>query len=190
MRLLPRPPRHNARLLLLLLPMTLPPLLKHLIEIILEPPDIRAQPRKLPLPPDLLIPMLIRAMRVPFDFDLFEAGVRVLLVRHAQLVPGDDFVVGDALPLGGAADEVLRAERGVAEDGFGRGHGDEVGGGHGVPFLVEEGPVVDVEGWGDAFGEAGPVLRGGEGGVSWGAWLWWDGRGLEEWEGVGRALVS
>ena len=37
-------------------------------------------------------------------------------------------------------------------------HGDEVIGGHLLPDFVEEGAVVDAQGRGDAFAQAGPVF--------------------------------
>lgn len=135
----------------------IPALSKHLIKVILRPPNIRVQARKLPHTIHLLIPMDIIAVRVTLDSDVLAGLVAVLLVRDAQLVVAGDLVVGDLLPLG-AADEVLRHEGWVAEDFGVRGHFHELVGGHGFPELVEEGAVVDAEGGCDAFGEAGPVF--------------------------------
>lgn len=72
-------------------------------------------------------------------------------------MPADDLGGGDHLPLGATA-EMLGLEGKVAEHAGGGNHGNEVSGGHGRPGFVEEGAVVDVEGWGNNFGEAGPVL--------------------------------
>ncbi len=85
--------------------------------------------------------MLVRTMSMPLNRHRRERLVRVLLVRDAKLVPTDDLGRGDHLPFGGAA-EVLGFEGGVAEDGGGGDHGEEVGGGHGGPGFVEEGGVV------------------------------------------------
>jgi hypothetical protein len=135
----------------------LPPTRKHLIKIILKPPDIRRQPSKLPHPIHLLIPMLVGAVGMALDRDGGQRLVSVLLVGDAELVPGDDLGGGDHLPFGGAA-EMLGFEGGVPEHGWGGDHGEEVGGRHGGPGFVEEGGVVYEEGWGDDLGEAGPVL--------------------------------
>jgi len=135
----------------------LPPTRKNFIKIILGPPDIRRQARKLPHAIHLLVPMLIGAVGMALDRDGGQGLVGVLLVGDAELVPGDDLGGGDHLPLGGAA-EVLGFEGGVAEDGGGGDHGEEVGGGHGGPGFVEEGGVVYEEGGGDDLGEAFPVL--------------------------------
>lgn len=102
--------------------------------------------------------MLVGAVSVTLDLDNSLRVVSVDLMGHTQLVPPDDGVLGFALP-SGATDEVLSPQTLEAEDAGGGGHGDEVGGGHGVPHFVEEGAVVDDEGGGDAFGETFPVLR-------------------------------
>jgi len=154
---------NSARLSLDLLTMLIPALRKDLVKVVLAPSDIRAETRKLPHAVLLLIPVLVGAVRMSLHLDGLLRFIRVPLVGYTQLVPADDFVVGNLLPLG-ATDEVLGAEGLVAEDGGGGGHGDEVVGGHGGPFLVEEGAVVDVDGLGDALAEARPVLE--EGGLS------------------------
>ena len=64
-------------------------------------------------------------------------------MRHAQLVPADDLVIGDFLPFR-AADEVLGFEEWVAEDGGVGGHDYEFVGGHGFPHFVEEGAIIDL----------------------------------------------
>lgn len=93
----------------------IPPGLKHLVKLKLRPPDVRAQAGKLPHPGHLLVPVQVEGVRVPADRDFLQARVFVHLVRHPELVVADDFLVVDALPFR-AADEVLRAEEGVAED--------------------------------------------------------------------------
>ena len=149
---------NSARLSLNLLTMLIPTLRKDLVKVVLAPSDIRAESRKLPHTVLLLVPVLVGAVCMSLHLDGLLALVCVPLVGYTQLVPADDFVVGHLLPLG-ATDEVLGAEGLVAEDGGGGGHGDEVVGGHGGPFFVEEGAVVDVDGLGDALAEAGPVLK-------------------------------
>lgn len=72
-------------------------------------------------------------------------------------MPADDLGGRDHLPLGGTA-EMLGLEGRVAEHVGGGDHGDKVGSRHGGPGFVEEGAVVNVEGWGDDVGQAGPVL--------------------------------
>ena len=101
--------------------------------------------------------MRVVTVRMSLDGHLLQRRVRVLLMRNTELVVADDFVVGDFLPLG-AADEVLGLEGWVAEDVRVRGHFDELVRWHFFPDLVEEGAVVDAEGWGDALGEALPVF--------------------------------
>lgn len=121
------------------------PTCEYLIEIILVPADIRVKAGELPDAVDLAVPMHVRRVGVALDGDLRARGVRVALVRHAQLVRADDLGVRDLLPLG-AADEVLRLEQRVAEDG-GRGdHGDVLFGRHRLPELVQEGAVVNLFG--------------------------------------------
>ena len=102
--------------------------------------------------------MLITTVRMPLHQNLTARFVRVFLMGHAQLVVADDFRVRDLFPCGGAA-EVLGHQAGVAQYVFVGDHGDEVVGGHGFPEFVEEGAVVDADGWGDDFTEAGPVLE-------------------------------
>lgn len=55
---------------------------------------------------------------------------------------------------------MLGFEEGVAEDVGGAGHGYVVVCWKGFPDFIEEGAVVDTEGWSDALAEAGPVLEG------------------------------
>ena len=107
----PTPPHHTLTLDRL----TLPARSKDLIKLILRPPDIWAEARKLPHTLDLLIPVRIEAVRISLQDGLTHAAVLVALVRHPQLVVACDFRVGDFLPFG-AADEMLRAQQGVAED--------------------------------------------------------------------------
>lgn len=135
----------------------IPTLSKDLIKVILRPPDIRVQTRKLPHAINLLVPMDIVTVRMALDSNVLTGLVAVLLVGDTQLVVAGDLVVGHLLPLG-AADEVLGHEGGVAEDFGVRGHLHELVGGHGFPHLVEEGAVVDAERGRDALGQAGPVF--------------------------------
>jgi hypothetical protein len=134
-----------------------PTLSKDLIKVILRPPNIWVQARKLPHTVHLLVPMDIITVRMALDSNVLAGLVAVLLVGHAQLVVAGDFVVGHFLPLG-AADEVLGHERRVAEDFGVGGHFHELVGWHRFPELVEEGAVVDTERGRDALGEAGPVF--------------------------------
>ena len=55
--------------------------------------------------------------------------------------------------------EVLRLQCLITEHVWVGGHGDELVCRHGLPDFVEEGAVVDAQGWGDAFSETGPVLE-------------------------------
>jgi hypothetical protein len=161
-------PNRNSRLLLLadrllrasISTKALPPTLKHLIKIILSPPDIRRQTGKLPHAIYLLVPMLVGAVGIALIRDGGQRFVGVLLVGDVELVPGDALGGGDHLPLGGTA-EVLGFESRVAEDGGGGDHGEEFGGGHGGPGFVQEGGVIYKDGGGDDLGEAVPVLVGG-----------------------------
>jgi hypothetical protein len=128
-----------------------------LVEVVLEPPDIRVEAGELPYAVDLLVPVGVVAVGVTLDGDVRAGLVAVLLMRHTELVVADDLVVRDLLPLR-AADEVLGHEGGVAEDLGVRGHLDELVCGHGLPDFVEERAVVDAEGRGNALGQACPVL--------------------------------
>lgn len=130
---------------------------KHLVEVVLGPPDIGVEAGELPHAVDLLVPVGVVAVSVALDGDVLAGLVAVLLVGNTELVVADDLVVGHLLPLG-AADEVLGHESGVAEDFGVGGHLDKLVGGHGFPELVEERAVVDAEGGSDALGEAVPVL--------------------------------
>jgi hypothetical protein len=118
----------------LFIPELVSPIGKHLVEVVLKPPDVGAQPGKLPHAVDLAVPVLVGAVGVALDGNLGARLVRVLLVRHAQLV---------LFPLG-RADEVLRLEERVAQHRGRRDHGDVFFGRHGFPELVEEGAVVDL----------------------------------------------
>jgi len=121
----------------------LPALLKYLVKIVLKPPDVWREASKLPHSFDLLVPVLVSTMRMAFDNDLLHGPVLVLLVRYAQLVPADDFIIRYLLPLG-AADEVLGLEERVPKDFGVGGQNDELVCGHSFPHLVEEGAVVDL----------------------------------------------
>lgn len=103
-----------------------------LVKVELAPADLGAEAGELPLAVDLAIPVGVGAVGVALDGDDGARLVRVALVRDAQLVHADDLGVADLLPLG-AADEVLRHEQRVAQDGLVRDHGDELFGGHGLP---------------------------------------------------------
>jgi hypothetical protein len=130
---------------------------KHLVKVILEPSDIRAQASEFPHAIDLLVPVGVGAVGVSLDGDRSHGLISVLLVRHSQLVVADDFVVGDLLELGAAA-EVLGLELLVAQDFGVGGHGDVFVRRHLGPELVEEGAVVDAHGRGHNFAETLPVL--------------------------------
>lgn len=124
---------------------------KDLVKVVFRPPDIWRQTGKLPLAPDLAIPVLVGAVGVTLDRHRRERLVRVLLVRYPQLVPAHDLGRRHHLPSGRAA-KVLRLERWVAEHGGRRDHADEFGRGHGGPGFGQEGSVVDMEGGGDDLG--------------------------------------
>jgi hypothetical protein len=149
--------RNPRRSLRLLIPHRFPALRKDLIKVILKPPNIGVESRKLPLALHLPIPMHVETVRMSLHRHLCPRLIRVPLVRHAELVVPDDFIFGDFLPAR-AADEVLGLEQRVAEDGGVGCHGYEFVGGHGFPDLVEEGAVVDTESGRDAFAETVPVL--------------------------------
>jgi hypothetical protein len=117
------------------------------IEIVLRPPDLGVEPGELPDAIDLLVPVRVGGVGVALDGDLGARGVGVALVGDAQLVHAYDLVVGHLLPLG-AADKVLRHEKGVAEHGRVGDHADEFIGRHRFPELVQEGAVVDLCGLG------------------------------------------
>lgn len=123
-------------------------MLKDLIMIILRPPDVRLDPRKLPHALHLPIPHRPLAVRVSFDSHFRQPIVLVLLMRHAHLmIPRHRRLIRLAgrlrRPLG-RADEMLRLDAGVAEELVVRGHAYELLRGHGFPELVEEGAVVDL----------------------------------------------
>ena len=80
---------------------------------------------------------------MPLQYHFRQRLVLVPLVWHAELVVRCDLGVADFFPFGRAA-EVLRAQGLVAQDFGVGGHGDELGGRHRFPELVEEGPVVDA----------------------------------------------
>lgn len=116
---------------------------KDAIKVILGPPDLGVEAGKLPDPVDLLVPVRVGGVGVALDGDLGARGVGVPLMGHAELVDADDLVVRDLLPLG-AADEMLRHQQRVAENGRVRDHADELLRGHRFPELVEERAVVDL----------------------------------------------
>jgi hypothetical protein len=133
------------------------PLLEDLVEVVLEPPDIGVEARKLPLAVDLLVPVHVKAVGVALDCHLCPCLVSVSLVRHPQLVVPDHLVLCRLLP-SCAANEVLRLEEGVAQHRGVGGHGDKFIGGHGLPNLAQERTVIDPESRRDAFAETVPVL--------------------------------
>lgn len=128
-----------------------------LVKVVLAPPDVGRETSKLPYTIDLLVPVLVGGVCVTLHLDSLLGLVGVPLVGYTKLVPANNFVVRNTLPLG-ATDEVLCAESLVTEDRGVRSHGDEVVGGHGGPFLVEERAVVDVDGGSNTFAETSPVL--------------------------------
>ena len=116
---------------------------ENLVEVILEPPDLRVQAGKLPHAVDLLVPVGVGAVSMSLDGDLGAGFIGVPLVRHTKLVVANDLVIRDSLPLG-AADEVLGLEERVTEHVFVGNHGNEFLSRHRLPNLVEEGTVVDL----------------------------------------------
>nr|POE79761.1 hypothetical protein CFP56_07826 [Quercus suber] len=131
---------------------------EHLVEVVLGPPDVGVQAGELPHAVDLLVPVGVVGVGVALDGDGGHGGVGVLLVGDAQLVVADDLVVRHLLPLG-AADEVLRLQRRVAQHVRVRGHLHKLLGRHRLPDLVEEGAVVDAQRRRDALAQARPVFR-------------------------------
>lgn len=118
---------------------------ENLVEVILEPPDLRVQAGKLPHAVDLLVPVGVGAVSMSLDGDLGAGCIGVPLVRHAKLVVANDLVIRDLLPLG-AADEVLGLEERITEHVWVGNHGNEFLSRHRLPDLVEEGTVVDLYG--------------------------------------------
>lgn len=185
---------HDLDIALLVLAKRVAAISKHGLEVVLGPADLGVESRKLPHAVDLLVPVHVVAVRVALDGDRLAARVRVLLVRHAQLVVPDDLRVRYLLPAR-AADEVLRLEQRVAEDRLVADHGDELLGRHGLPDLVEEGAVVDLVrdvslmmGFGvvivaalhraaEERGDGVGVVGGAQGGREGGSWVGSDGLG-------------
>lgn len=121
----------------------LPSVLKDPVKVELAPADVGLEAGELPDAVDLLVPVKVCRVGVALHGDLLHGGVLVPLVRDAQLVVADDLVLGHLLPAR-AADEVLRAEGGVAQHLLARDHADELLGRHCLPELVEEGAVVNL----------------------------------------------
>lgn len=69
-------------------------------------------------------------------------------------MPADNFIVRNLFPAS-ATDEMLRFQKGVAENGGRGGHSYEVGGRHGGPDLGEERAVIDLGGVSDGVGKKG-----------------------------------
>ena len=132
--------------------------LKHLLEIMLVPPHLRLQPRKLPYPIDLGVVMLISGMRVALQLDLLQRRIGIHLMRSTQLVVADNLGVRDALPAC-HAEQVLGLDTWVAEEVVVGHHGHEFGGGHVVPAWLADVGVVNEECWGDDAAETRPVLE-------------------------------
>lgn len=84
-------------------------------------------------------------MSVPFAFHRLQIERRVPLVRGAQLVMADGFVVGDFRPLG-RADVVLRVDEGVADEAHVGHDAHEFFGRHGGPDVSVDLGVVDLFG--------------------------------------------
>jgi hypothetical protein len=118
--------------------------LENLVEVKLAPSDIWVETGKLPHTINLLVPMLVVAVGMTLDLDLRSCSVRVSLMRDTKLVPSNDCVVRDLLPLG-LADEMLGHESFVSEDERVRNHLEVIRCWHGLPDLSEERAVVDLE---------------------------------------------
>lgn len=80
---------------------------------------------------------------MPFALHCLQIARRVPLVRGAQLMVADGFVVGDFRPLG-CADVVLRVDKGVADEANVGHDADELFGRHGGPDVPVDLGVVDL----------------------------------------------
>jgi hypothetical protein len=103
--------------------------------------------------------VLVGTVRMALERDSRPRLVRVLLMRHPQLVVADNLIVRHLLPFAGAL-EVLGHQSLVPQHLGVRHHSDELFCRHGFPELVEEGAVVDAEGRCNACSETCPVLKG------------------------------
>lgn len=107
--------------------------------LILSPPNIRLDPRKLPHALHSAVPHRRPPMGMPPRRDLARPAVvvRVPLVRDAHLVQAHHLVLAlPAEPPRRAAHEVLRLEARVAQDFWVRRHRHEVGARHCLPQLT------------------------------------------------------
>ena len=116
---------------------------KHLVVVILAPPDLRAHPGELPDAINFLVPDVTDTVSMAFDRNCLARLVGILLVRYTKLVVTDDLVIRNLLP-SASTDEVLCLEQKISKESGVGGHGDEFIGGHSLPYLVEEGAVVNL----------------------------------------------
>lgn len=138
----------SGQLLGILVTQLITTLSKDSVKVILGPSDVWTQTGKLPDAIDLLVPMLVRAMSMALDKNLGSGLVLVLLMWNTQLVPANDFCIGNLLPLGRTT-EVLSHQSLITENFWVGSHLDEFISWHCFPEFVQEGSVVDTEGWGN-----------------------------------------
>lgn len=77
---------------------------------------------------------------------------------RAQLVMTDDIRIRHLFPPG-ATQEMLRLDRGIAQEAGIGDHCEVLFSRHRIPFLEADAGVVDSEGWGDDAAQTAPVLN-------------------------------
>ena len=108
------------------------------------PSHRRSKPRQLPLPIHLSVKVLHHRVSVPFVLDRPPIERGVPLVRGAQLVVADGFVIRHFAPLG-RADMVLRVHKGVADEPNVRHDPYKLFRRHGRPHVPVHLRVVDLK---------------------------------------------
>lgn len=77
---------------------------------------------------------------------------------RTQLVMADDIRIRHFFPPG-TTQEMLRFDRGIAQEAGIRNHCEVFFSRHGIPFLEADASVVDSEGWRDDAAQTAPVLN-------------------------------
>lgn len=104
---------------------------------------MRLNSRKLPDPIDFPVCYCARTVRMSFYSYFLQLIVRMLLMGDSHLVVSQDLRFADLLPLRHSDEMLCLDARGAQKVRMGD-HGDEIGGGHIFPELIDEGPIVDL----------------------------------------------
>ena len=118
--------------------------MEDLVVIVLTPPNVGLETRKLPAAINVAEMDGGLAMGVSFVQHLFQLVVLVFLVCYTHLIVASHFVIARPNPFA-RANEMLRLDAPISEEVFVGCHGDELVGGHAFPNLAHYSAVIELQ---------------------------------------------